>query len=555
MKAIYMVETERAQSTFYPTPAALIAKMMDGIAMDKVGSVLEPSAGKGDIAEAIANRLQAKYWRSGDEAKRMIDCVEIDPNLRAILKDKGFRVVHDDFLSFQTFKKYDLIVMNPPFDQGDKHLLKAIELLRGSGGQVVCILNAETIRNPYSYTRKQLLKVIDEMEGTVEDCGKAFVAAERKTAVDAVIVRVNVPAPEKKSSILDEMRRAYDERKQDEPETPYNALAKGDFIEAIVDRYNYEVMCGMRLIDEWNAMKPMLAKSIDESESKVSDPILSLAIGREIHRGGDDATHNRYIKLVRKKYWSYIFQQPQFVSQLTSNLRNELYDMVDELVDYDFSFYNIYTIAQHMLSKVNTGIEQTIMKLFNDWTYKHSWRDDNSPNRHYFDGWCTNDAFAVNKKVIFPFYGAIDHWDGKLDAWKVTSKIGDIEKVFDFLDGGRSIGADSTAMLKEAAAAGITKNIQCKYFTVTFYKKGTCHVVFTNLDVLHKFNLFAAQGKNWLPPCYGRKRYKEMTPEEKAVIDSFEGEKSYERVMQRADYFLQTSQPMMLLGEGGASNA
>lgn len=546
MKIIQMVETERAQSTFYPTPESLIDKMLSDVDLYKVGSILEPSAGKGDIAQAVADRLQAKYWRRCDEAKGMIDCVEIDPNLRAILKDKGFRVVHDDFLTFQTFKKYDLIVMNPPFDQGDKHLLKAIDLLRDSGGQVVCILNAETIRNPYSYARQQLLKAIDEMEGTVTECGKAFSAAERRTNVDAVIVRVNVPATEKKSTILDEMRKAYDERKQEEPETPYNALAKGDFIEAIVDRYNYEVMCGMRLIDEWNAMRPAMAETLGEDRN---DPILSLHIGK-----GDAARRNDYIKLVRKKYWSYIFKQPQFVSQLTRNLQNELYGMVNELVDYDFSFYNIYTLAQYMLSKVNEGIEETIMNLFNDWTYKHSWRDDNSPNRHYFDGWCTNDAFAVNQKVIFPFYGAIDHWDGKLDTWKVTSKIGDIEKVFNFLDGGRSNGVDSTAMLKEAAAAGITKNIQCKYFTVTFYKKGTCHVVFTNLDVLHKFNLFAAKGKNWLPPTYGRKRYKDMTPEEKAVIDSFEGEKSYERVMQRADYFLQTSQPMMLLGEGGANN-
>lgn len=550
MKALQLVETERAQSTFYPTPESLIYKMLEGIDFDKIGTVLEPSAGKGDIAQAIANRLEARYWRSGKEAQAMIDCVEIDPNLRAILKDKGFRVVHDDFLDFQTFKKYDLIIMNPPFDQGDKHLLKALSLLERSGGQVVCILNAETIRNPYTYTRQQLQKAILEHEGTVTECGKAFASAERKTNVDAVIVRVTVPAPENKSSILDDLRKAADAKKDDEPETPYHALVKSDFIEAAVDRFNFEVMCGLRLIDEWRGMRPLLATRLNDEKC---DPILSLCIGREVHRGGDDATYNEYLKRVRKKYWSYLFTSPQFVSQLTSNLREDLFKMVDEMADYEFSYYNIYTIAQKMLMQVNDGIVQTIMKLFDDWTHKYHW-DDNSPNRHYYNGWRTNDAFAVNKKVIFPFYGAIDVWDGRIDTWKVTSKIGDIEKVFDFLDGGHSIGADSTTMLREAHDARITRDIQCKYFKVTFYKKGTCHVVFTNLDVLHKFNLFAAQNKNWLPPCYGKKRYKDMTPEEKAVIDSFEGEKSYEQVLQRRDYFLQTSQPMMMLGSGGADN-
>ena len=39
--------------------------------------------------------------------------------------------------------------MNPPFSEGDKHLLKAINIMK-NGGQIVCILNAETIKNPYS---------------------------------------------------------------------------------------------------------------------------------------------------------------------------------------------------------------------------------------------------------------------------------------------------------------------------------------------------------------------------------------------------------------------
>lgn len=54
-----------------------------------------------------------------------VDCIEIDPELRNILKGKNHHVVHDDFLTFHTYKQYDLIVMNPPFSEGDKHLLKS----------------------------------------------------------------------------------------------------------------------------------------------------------------------------------------------------------------------------------------------------------------------------------------------------------------------------------------------------------------------------------------------------------------------------------------------
>ena len=42
--------------------------------------------------------------------------------------------------------------MNPPFAQGEKHLLKALEM-QERGGAIICILNAETIRNPNNLTR------------------------------------------------------------------------------------------------------------------------------------------------------------------------------------------------------------------------------------------------------------------------------------------------------------------------------------------------------------------------------------------------------------------
>lgn len=57
-----------------------------------------------------------------------IDCVEINKDLRNCLKGAGYRVVGDDFLTYSTMKQYDLIVMNPPFSNGDAHLLKALKM-------------------------------------------------------------------------------------------------------------------------------------------------------------------------------------------------------------------------------------------------------------------------------------------------------------------------------------------------------------------------------------------------------------------------------------------
>lgn len=137
-----------------------------------------------------------------------------------------------------------------------------------------------------------------------------------------------------------------------------------------------------------------------------------------------------------------------------------------------------------------------------------------------------------------------------MSEYGVISKITDIEKVFDFLDDGRKGGSDASQIIHFAVAAKDTKKIQCRHFTFTVYKKGTCHITFSNLEVLHKFNLFAAQNKKWLPPVYGKKRYKDMTEDERRVIDSFEGVESYENVMNHADYYLSVDAEKPLLIRG-----
>ena len=89
------------------------------------------------------------------------------------------------------------------------------------------------------------------------------------------------------------------------------------------------------------------------------------------------------------------------------------------------------------------------------------------------------------------------------------------------------------AVLDAAEKSGQTQKIQLHYFTATFYKKGTCHIEFTNTDVLKSFNLYAGQRKGWLPPTYGKKSYHDMAAADRRVVDSYEGEASYTDTLTR----------------------
>ena len=131
-RLVRLTESDRARKTFYPTPEALAEKLLRDVDWRKVESILEPSAGKGDLARYCAGQIYYSHYRrrahdswTWDEALKNadIDCIEIDPALRNTLEGNGFRVVHDDFLTYETQKRYHLVVMNPPFDDGAAHLL------------------------------------------------------------------------------------------------------------------------------------------------------------------------------------------------------------------------------------------------------------------------------------------------------------------------------------------------------------------------------------------------------------------------------------------------
>lgn len=524
---------------FYPTPAKIIDTMLQGIKLDEIKTILEPSAGKGDIVDHIVDKYKTLYCRYGVkwETQLDIDTIEIDANLQHILKGKGYRVVHDDFLTFETFKRYDLIIMNPPFSDGDKHLLKALEIQK-RGGRVVCLLNAETIRNPFSNVRKDLIRCLDELNADIEFIKDAFIDAERKTSVEIALIKVTIPEAPKSSVILDSLRQEeiYTVNREDS-----GTIVEADFLKRIVAQYNFEVQAGLKLLEEYFAMKPYVMKSFKKEPSPYERPAISVIVGDEGSRNrlNDWEKPNEYIKLIRYKYWNALFQSDMFANIFTTKLRQEYYERIQDLKNYDFSFYNIYTLKAELVKSMSKSIEETILALFDKFSHKHHWYDETSKNIHYYNGWKTNSAWKINKRVVVPHMNAFDSWSGKFRPYyEVCDKLKDIEKVFDYLDGGRSDHVDLEAALKRAEETGQTKKIQLKYFNVTFYKKGTCHIEFTNLDLLKKFNLFGSQKKGWLPPSYGKANYEDMDSEEKAVIDSFEGELEYRKVLKNKDYFI-----------------
>lgn len=142
----------KSQDTFefFPTPAIVIEDMIkklrpiieskavvpqingtpeeyERIKRDSVVRILEPSAGTGDLADAIMQNF--------GEYNIEVSCIEIFNDSRDLLRMKGYDLIGQDFTKFSTDDdhRFDIIIMNPPFAHGDdiahvKHAMKQLKV-------------------------------------------------------------------------------------------------------------------------------------------------------------------------------------------------------------------------------------------------------------------------------------------------------------------------------------------------------------------------------------------------------------------------------------------
>nr|DAH42580.1 MAG TPA: Type I restriction enzyme [Caudoviricetes sp.] len=527
-----------SSSSFYPTPSKLAGKMLSCVDWTTVFSILEPSAGKGDLADAVSrfvNDTRNSRRVFIHQREPYIDCIERDSDLAALLRGKGLLVVHDDFLTFHTHKQYDLCIMNPPFDNGDEHLLHALSLME-RGGQIVCLLNAETIRNPYTNRRKVLVQNLREHNARIEFIENAFAHAQRPTDVEIALIYVNIPRKENTSDILSSLRRASENGAENIEQPGY--LASADWLQTMIDGYNFEATLGEKLINEFAALRPYM-----DPGREYGEPLLSLKVG-DRNTGNNATMLNAYLFGLRAKYWSNLLRRPELTDKMTSAMRQDYSSKVDSLSEYDFSRYNIETVMREIAHQLSRGVEDSILDLFDTFSTKHSWYPECANNIHYYNGWATNKAHKVGMKVIIPSNGCCASWGReKLDSYRVNSLISDLERAMNYLDRGETSFHTPIDHAVRIANMNDMNKADFTYFTCTFYKKGTCHIKFKPeaSRIIDRLNIFAGQKKNWLPPTYGKKHYADMTAEEKAVIDDFQGADSYEKTI---------ADPSMLISSG-----
>lgn len=478
-------------SNFYPTPKNVITQMLNKLKNGSPHSILEPSAGKGDILEEIS--LFYEHLR-GRMPK--LYCIEKDRELRSCLLGKEFTVIDSDFLTYTGRIQFDVILMNPPFDDGAKHLLKAWEILYN--GEIVCLLNKETYLNPYTKER-QLLKQIIDNNGTIDDLGKCFIEAERPTDVEVIMVYLsknnqvetdhftNLAQKEASSHVISNI--------------PENMLETRDIIHNAVLDYNNAIDVTLQAFIKIQEAD-YYVKRVQNSDynNMLKDHLKSLIefYSRTTYTDNLSITTNKFLMDLRKTAWENIVNKGKFKKYMTDNVLKEFNAKIHLLSKSEFTESNIYQLILNLVKDHSSNLEKAMLEVFD---HMCSYYND---NKLYYEGWKSNSCYKVNKKVVLPYFISYDKLMSRLPYrlnWHYQDKLNDIDRVISLLDGGNQMYISISKALDDVFHVNPhAKQTESTYFNIKYFQKGTIHLTFKCEQLWQRFNTKVGQIRQWLPP-------------------------------------------------------
>ncbi|WP_407522728.1 DUF4942 domain-containing protein [Lacibacter sp. MH-610] len=455
---------------FFPTPLQVIEQMTAGIELEGK-TILEPSAGSG----AIVDYLQ-------EHGANVIAC-ENDSRLKLIIKSKCKHIA-DDFLTVtsEQISHVNSIIMNPPFSRGAEHLLHAYNIAP-AGCKIVSLLNAETVKNTYSQSRKELFSIIQQ-HGNIVNLENCFNNAERQTGVNVAMITINKPG----ENYSQEFEGFF---MDDEPEESGNTpgLMSYNVVRDLVNRY----VAAVKLYDE------------HLNTGKKMNSLLSGFYGESLTftctENGAAKLRNEFKKDLQKAGWAFIFNKMNLTKYTTRGVKEDINKFVEQQTNIPFTMRNIYVMLDIVVQTAGQRMNKAILEVFDRVTEHHH------DNRHNVKGWKTNSHFLVGKKFILPnmIRPAKEYGYTSQDYSNLRSSydgiVPDFEKALCYITGKNY---DTIQTLN----GSIRRNIygdwyESEFFKYKGYKNGNMHFEFMSDDVWAMFNKKVAELKGY--PLYEAK--------------------------------------------------
>lgn len=444
---------------FYPTPKAVIDTMLSGF--DLVGrTVLEPSAGKGDILDAIPTDKKI--------------CCELNPDLAEIAKTKA-KFLKPDFLQVlpEEISHVDYIVMNPPFSADEKHILHAWNIAP-EGCTILALCNDKTLENTYSHYRERLSTLVKNY-GKSLFLGKVFQTAERSTNVDVSFITLYKP----KTGGETEFEGFFTyETELDEGISdimPYNEIRN------IVNRF----VGAVKLYDE-----------VLETAVKMNALISELGANSITFTCTQDQRQVKRAEFkteLQKQSWKTVFRKLDMEKYTTHKLMGEINKFVEQQQNVPFTMQNIYQMFRIIMGTHSGRQEKMLAEVFDRITQHYT------DNRLSVEGWKTNSQYMVNKTFILAWI-AESTFSGKPSIrYEEERNLADLHKALCHVTGTEYKSIRMTDIMRKNNVLW-GQWFDWGFFQVKVHKKRSAHFKFKSDDVHQLFNKMACKAKGWQLP-------------------------------------------------------
>jgi hypothetical protein len=511
---------------YYPTPSVLVTKAWS-LFKKPVVRLLEPSAGEGHLLAGIhqtedqfieslkrfnkdldpVERDRMLYrWRSDrsryvktESAK--VDVVEIDFDKHPLLREKGYNVVGHDFMQFQGASMYSHIIMNPPFAQGVDHVLKAWSIL--FDGELVAIINAESIKNPYTKERQLLCKLIEQY-GAVEFIEGAFMSpdAENKTDVEVALLYLSKAGNFYGIDLLanmDEDQKSVDSLCVGHEDIQALAIPENE-IENAVRVFNAAVTTMREAVFAKHRAARyarMLGSSLAAFNER-NDADRPNDVREDVTKGYED---------LKDRAWTRILRSSEVNKRLSQKGQKVLESQFETVKKMDFTISNIYGFLIGIINNQSTLNLEMALDVFDQVTYYHS------DNAVWYKGWKSNDKHLTSaRRMKTTRFILPRHYKGFGNSaqFETVRLLGDFDKVFAMMDGRDIVRKDednpficladlfNSPCQYERLCRG--ERLSSDYFDVRYYPgAGTIHFFPRSKTLVDRLNRLVGRHRQWLP--------------------------------------------------------
>lgn len=514
---------------FYPTPQALAKKLWDKFTTP-VQCVLDPEAGEGHLVTAyidyfpevedtddeddlaIKRDFRAARKRYGASCfKRSVKwhACEINAEKHPLLQQLGAEVVGHDFLQMQSAAIYSHLVMNPPFADGARHLAHAWKIFYS--GEIACILNAETIRNPYSVERQHIVDLI-ERYGSVEFLANQFIGegVERQTPVEVALVYLRKKAGHAldMDAILNGLKPDEYSAHDEADTNVLNALALPmNFVDRVVIDYEIAVKAARQYSEAhavFKAAEQRLGCTFSQMQAKgltteTREPPVD--VEALIRHGLQES-----LVAMRERAWAQVLRSTQLLNKLSSSAQRNVEAQFETISKLEFTKVNIHGFFAGLLQSMGSINADMVLGLFDMILQR------DSDNCTFYRSWKSNEkhrdmAMRIKRtRFILPLMQH-EYTRTRL-SFSAGQVLGDIDKVFRLLHGkpsetGNGLRECLSSDLKMREAADGAK-LETEYFSVRYYPgRGTFHFFPKSQDVIERLNRYVGKIRQWLPPDMG----------------------------------------------------